>query len=302
MAYDVVSFGSAVVDTFVNTDVSNKNKFLHYPIGAKMLIKDLHFDVGGGGTNTAVAFARFGLKTGCISAVGDDNNGRMILDLLKNEKVSFLGPVRKGEKSGYSVILDSKDKDRTILTYKGVNNQIRGSDIRKFKTRWLYFSSLLETSFETQKALAVELVKSGVKLAFNPSSYHIKNENLTRLLKVTYVLILNREEAEMLAKKNKLKGDVLFSLPELGPKIVVVTDKDNRVRCYYDRKEYNILPHKNVRVVERTGAGDAFASGFVAGLVAGHQIENCLALALEESEAVIGHFGAKNDLIRRRLK
>ena len=56
MRFDVVSFGSAVVDTFVNTDVSTKNNFLHYPIGAKMLITDLHFDVGGGATNTSVAY------------------------------------------------------------------------------------------------------------------------------------------------------------------------------------------------------------------------------------------------------
>ena len=85
MKFDIVSFGSAVMDVFVETDVSEKKGFMNYPVGGKMLIKDLKFDVGGGGTNTAVAFSRLGLKTGCICEFGKDENGRKILDLLKKE-------------------------------------------------------------------------------------------------------------------------------------------------------------------------------------------------------------------------
>jgi len=70
---------------------------MNYPVGGKMLIKDLKFDVGGGGTNTAVAFSRLGLKTGCICEFGKDENGRKILDLLKKEKVKFLGKIVGGE-------------------------------------------------------------------------------------------------------------------------------------------------------------------------------------------------------------
>jgi ribokinase len=302
MNFDIVSFGSAVIDAFVNTDVSNKNNFLNYPVGEKMLVNNLHFDIGGGGTNTAVAFSRLGLKTGCISALGDDNNGKIILKLLKKEKINFLGPIKKRKLSGYSVILDSKDKDRTILTYKGVNNEIYFSEIKKFNAKWIYYSSLLEKSFQTQKKLANLLVRKGTKLAFNPSSYHIENEDLTKILKSTSILILNKEEAESLAKKHKKTKDCLYSLSELGPEIIVITDKNNPVRCLYNQKEYNITPHKNIKVVERTGAGDAFASGFVAGIVAKKDINYCLRLGIEESEAVIGHFGAKNNLIKKSLK
>jgi ribokinase len=61
------------------------------------------------------------------------------------------------------------------------------------------------------------------------------------------------------------------------------------------------MPHK-IKVVERTGAGDAFASGFVAGRVVGKTIPECLKLGLEEGESVLRHFGEKNNLIRRKLK
>ena len=299
MKFDVITFGSAVVDVFVNTDISEKRNFISYPVGSKILIKELRFDIGGGGTNTAVAFSRFGLKTGCICGIGDDSDGEEILSLLKKEKITFLGKQEKKAKSGYSIVLDSKEKNRTILTYKGVNDNLSLDEInlKEIKTKWLYYSSLLGQSFETQKKLARILKKKGTKLAFNPSSYLIKRVNLDSILKLCDILILNKKEARMLTK-NK---DLLVGLNKLGPKIVIITDKSNLIGCYDGVKKYFLRPN-NIKVVERTGAGDAFASGFVAGLIKGKSIEYCLKLGLRESESVIRYFGAKNNLLRMKLK
>jgi sugar/nucleoside kinase (ribokinase family) len=81
----------------------------------------------------------------------------------------------------------------------------------------------------------------------------------------------------------------------------VITNRDKEVSAYDGEKFYSIIPHK-LKVIERTGAGDAFASGFVAGQMIGKSIENSLKLGLEESESVIKHKGAKIGLIRRKLK
>lgn len=303
MKFDVVSFGSAVVDVFIKTDISEKKGFMNYPIGEKILIKELKFDVGGAGTNTAVAFSRFGLKTGCICEFGNDENGKRIKILLKKEKVKFLGKTVHGELTGYSAILDSKGGDRTILTYKGANDEVSLSDISRFKAKWLYFSSLLGKSFETQKRLAIKLKEKGTKLAFNPSSYQIKNMNLSPLLKLTDILILNKEEAEMLLKKNNSKEkDLLKGLHKLTKGIVIITDKDELITCYDGNKKYSLVPHKNIKVVERTGAGDAFASGFVAAQIVNKPIQESLELGLNESESVIQYFGAKNKLLKINLK
>ncbi len=303
MKFDVVSFGSAVVDVFIHTDISETKGFMHYPVGEKILIKKLKFDVGGAGTNTSVAFSRLGLKTGCISELGKDENGDRILKMLREERVKFLGRVVKGELTGYSAILDSKGGERTILTYKGASDEISPSDIMKFKTRWLYFSSLLGKSFETQKKLALRMKEKGTKIAFNPSSYQIKSLNLNSLLKITDILILNKEEGEMLLRKNNIREkDTLRGLYSLTKGIVVITDKNKLISCYDGNRKYSLIPHKNIRVVERTGAGDAFASGFVGGQIAGFTIEKSLELGLKESESVIQHFGAKNNLLRMKLK
>jgi len=299
MKFDVVSFGSAVVDVFIGTDVYEEKNFISYPVGGKILIKDLKFDIGGGGTNTAVAFSRLGFKTGCICKIGNDENGRKIREVLKKERVSFLGKAVEGELTGYSVILDSKGGDRTILTYKGANNKINFEDVGKFKSKWLYLSSLLGASFETQKKLAVVMKKRGTKIAFNPSSYLIKNKNLFSILKITDVLILNKEEAGMLVGRKE--KDLLKGLHNLTKGIVVITDKDKLIACYDGKEKYFLKPN-NVKVVERTGAGDAFASGFVAGRIVGKPIRECLKLGLRESESVIRYFGAKNNLLRFKLK
>lgn len=88
---------------------------------------------------------------------------------------------------------------------------------------------------------------------------------------------------------------------ELGPKIIVITDKNNLISCSDGNEDYFLKPNK-VKVVERTGAGDAFASGFVAGMIVGKTIPESLKLGLKESESVIRYFGAKNKLLRMKLK
>ena len=305
MKFDVITFGSGVVDVFIDTDVYEKGKFMCYPVGEKILIKNLKMDVGGGGTNTAVAFSRLGLKTGWIGRVGDDFYGKKILNLMKKEKVRFLGKIGENEISGCSIILDSKANDRTILTYKGTNDEINFNDIKlNIKTKWLYFSSLLGKSLQTQKRLASLLFSKGVKLALNPSSYLIKSKNISKLIKLSEVIILNKEEGQMLLEKyDNKENNLLNGISSLGPKIVVITNKDKKISCFdsYNNKKYYLMPHK-IKVVERTGAGDAFASGFVAGLIVGKPIMECLKLGLKESESVIKYFGAKNKLLRMNIK
>ena len=156
--FDIITFGSAVVDIFVETDLKSKGKFVAYPVGSKILVEDMKFSIGGGGTNTAVAFSRLGLETGYIGKIDRDFGGKQILELLEKERVGFVGKMEDKHEGigGYSIILDSKGNDRTILTYKGINDDLKFSEIKleNIKTKWLYFSSLLGDSFKTQEKLA----------------------------------------------------------------------------------------------------------------------------------------------------
>lgn len=297
MGFDVVTFGSAMMDAFVETDTKEANGYLQIPYGCKQLMKSLFFEIGGGGTNTAVAFSRLGLKTGYIGKVGKDKNGESVLNMLKKEKITFLGKVTSGETSGFSVVLISRDRHRSILAHKGINNTISKKDVKSFQTKWLYFSSMMKQSFKTQLNLAKEYKKKDVKIAFNPSEYLIGKEDLKPLLKIIDVLIVNKEEASLLTKeKDPLKG-----IHKLGPKIVAITDERRTVYCYDGNKVYKITP-KKTKVADKTGAGDAFSAAFVAGLIKNKSIEYSLKLGVEEARSVVRYMGAKNILLRRKIK
>jgi ribokinase len=229
--------------------------------------------------------------------MGRDANGKTISDMLKKEKVAFLGKESNEETSGFSVVLISKEHHRSILVYKGINNTISENDVKKFDTEWLYLSSMMKQSFQTQLNLAKRLKERCVKIAFNPSEYLMGNENVKALLKFVDVLILNKEESELLTKEK----DRLGGLQKLGPKIIVITDGENQVYCRDGEKNYIFKP-KKIKVVDKTGAGDAFSAGFVAGLIKNKPIEFCLKLGAREAEGAIKHIGAKNNLLRMKLR
>ncbi len=299
--FDIITVGSALLDTFVSTELGeikkDNKKLIAYPVGSKILIKDLKFLIGGGGTNTAVSFSRLGFKTAFLGKIGNDKNGDEILNLLKKEKVKFIG-VREGI-TGYSIILDSKEHNRTILTYKGTSDKLKYKEIslNKLKTSWFYFSSMLSDSLITQKDLIKFASWADIKIAFNPSMYQIRKDinSVKTILKKTSILVLNKEEASLLVKKKKIE-DILEFSHLLGPKIVCVTDGKRNIYAYNGSLMYTLKPH-DLKIKERTGAGDSFASGFVAGFIKEDEIEFALQLGLANAESVVKYFGAKNKLL-----
>ncbi|MEA3378659.1 MAG: carbohydrate kinase family protein [Nanoarchaeota archaeon] len=295
--YDIICVGSNAIDIFTNTELKEKShkhqRFIAYPSGSKILIKDTKFTTGGGGTNTAVTFSRLGLNTGYLGKVGNDYFGNMVLEELKKEKIDFLG-VRSKKKNSFSIVLDSKEHNRTILVFKGASSNLEFKEVKKsnLKTKWFYFSSQLKQSWQTQIKLVKFAKKQKIKVAFNPSQYLIKKQNIKPILKNIEILILNKDEAKLLTKKR----DLLKELYAMGPKIVCITNGKKGITLYNGEYKYKLKPHK-MKVKERTGAGDAFASTFVAAIIKNISIEEALKIALTNSESVIRYYGAKNRLL-----
>ncbi len=303
--YDIITLGSATVDVFVKTTKPEIVKHRQhddvcYAIGQKVLVEDLHVDTGGGGTNTAVAFSRFGLKTGWIGKLGNDLHAKTVLDEMKRERVDFLGAHGKGM-TGYSVILTGLEHDRTILAYKGVNDQLTTKDVpwNKFKTRWLYCSAMMGASFETLKRAVAFAKKHGIKYAFNPSMY-LAQQGIKKLKPIVQdcdLLVLNREEAQALLGVQQRCVEMLPELQKYA-KIAVITDGPKTAHAYNGFLHYQIEP-PHIKVVETTGAGDAFAAGMLVGLVHKKDIADALQYGMAESCSVIQHVGAKQRLLSR---
>jgi ribokinase len=304
--YDVITVGSATVDALVKTEfcemIHNKRKedCIAYPVGAKILIKELILTIGGGGTNTAVALSRLGHKTAFLGKIGIGENSRRIINKLKKEKVNTSLIIRsKTGRTGYSIVLDSKEHDRTILTFRGSNSNLRFNEIKlkKLNTKWFYFSSMTQQSFKTLEKLANHAAKNNIKIAFNISSYLAKKGKnyLKNILKKVNILVLNKEEAMLLVGKGYVKAQ-FKKINKLGPEIIAITDGKNGVYVYENNYIYQGKSH-NIQVIETTGAGDSFASSFLCGIIRKNNIEFAMKLGMTNAESVIQHHGAKEKLL-----
>lgn len=309
--YDVITFGSATIDTFVDTfdrkHLKNSQKrYKHtitYPVGDKILINELHTTIGGGGTNTALTFARFGHKTAYCGCIGNDPNAELVKAFLKDENIEFLGHTAN-DKTAYSIILDSIEHDRTILTYKGASdkldyNKLNIKEISKAKV--FYFSSLLHKSYETQKKLIKLAKKNNILVVFNPSSYQAVQgyKKLKDVLQDTNCLILNKEEAQDLLgnttpKCNQLLLDLKKYLAEKAT--TIITDAGNGSYAYDGKNAIKAIPNPK-KIAETTGAGDAFASAYISAILKGHDMEHSLKLATANAQSVITNKGAKEIIL-----
>lgn len=297
--HDVTVVGSATIDMFIDTSYklfSKKENSINLPLGSKILVDDIKFCTGGGATNVAVALSRLGLKTACIAKIGLDHNSHMILNELKKEKVMSYITKERG-KTGFSVILDAVGRDRTVLFYQGVNNKLRYNEIKKnLKTRWFYFSSMVDESYKTLEKLSDYAKKNNIKILFNPSTYLAKKSYhfLKKVIDNTDILILNREEASLITKKSNI-NEMLETIYDYGVKTAVITDGENG-NWAYNGRHYR-LEAGHIKVIETVGAGDAFASGFLAAIIKKNSIELGLKIGRANAESVIKYYGAKNILL-----
>ncbi|WP_237750995.1 carbohydrate kinase family protein [Gallaecimonas xiamenensis] len=305
--YDMVTLGSATVDLFADTDSElvqietrhSLEKLIAYPLGGKILIKDLNVTVGGGGTNSAVAFARQGLKTAFLGKVGDDAQGQQVLDELAKEGVDFVGA--RGGQTGLSVILDSIHDDRTILAFKGASDHLSLAEANLPPSRWLYCSAMLGQSLDTMKAL---LAKTQAKVAFNPSSYLARQglAALAPILSAVAVLVLNKEESAMLLGLDEHQQHSLDQLlaalyQALPGKTLAITDGAEGLLATDGQVKVVAKPRDGLAIVETTGAGDACASGLVAALARGQELADAVRAGMLNAESVLAFKGAKNRLL-----
>lgn len=305
MTYDIISVGSTAVDLFLNCE-SNRVTFersgdrICMPLGAKILIDQCCSAVGGSATNSSTSFKRLGLQAGVISKLGNDPYATLVLNHLKQEGIRFMGTQAPGN-TGLSVIISGVKHDRTILVHKGNNNKLKKTDLpKRLNTRWFYFGSALEDTWATQKHLANYAKKNNIKILFNPSHYVAKQgiAKLKPVLSATNILILNKEEARALTNIRKEIPGLLKHLQEHVP-IVVITNGAKGAHAYNGIAMHAIKP-KDVPVTDPTGAGDAFASGFLASIIHGNDIPTALKWAAAQANNILGEYGTTNTLLTKQ--
>ncbi len=311
--YDIITIGSATRDVFLSSkhfQVIKSPKFFTgkaecFTLGTKIPVEDIAFTTGGSGTNTVTTFVRQGFKGGAIVRVGDDLGGSAIIEELKKAKIdtSFV-QVDKKNHTAYAVILIVSTGERTILVFRGAGEKLNDKEVNwsKVRARWIYLASLGGNLNFVKKAVVIKK-KYKIKLVWAPGGADLRLgfKKLQPYLKFIDVFSCNQEEAaKLLGISYKKEKQIFKKFDEVIEGIAVMTKGPRGVSVSDGKYLYKAEVFKEQKVMDRTGAGDAFGSGFVAGLVQTNKIEEAIRLGTANATSVVEYVGAKEGILTKQ--
>jgi len=308
--FEIITFGSATWDIYlklekehlIKSDKVVSGTAVGFDLGAKIDINDMYFSFGGGGMNTAHTFKKQGFKVAYCGSVGSDIPGKEIISEMESRGIGTEF-IQKNEKpTNNSIILLSPDNERTVLAYRGASEDLNKEEILwgAMSPSWFYLAPLSGKLSSLTEDIVDFAKKNKIKVAINLGNSQIAlgKEKLEPMLKKADVLLLNLEEASLLTgvdKKDEM--GIMRELNSIHPGINTVTKGPEGVLV----SEEDVLIEASsckVKVVDKTGAGDAFGSGFIAGLIKSNMdLEWAIKLGIANSVSCIQVRGAVNGLL-----
>lgn len=300
----IISVGAAVQDVLLSGKVfkaqSEDGELVEeFKLGEKYEVDEVTFSTGGGATNGAVTFARQGLESKFIGKIGHDPAGDAVISDLKKDRVDVHDVFySKDLKTGYSSILVSPKGERVVLVHRGASTNFEKKDfnLKAVEGDWLFITSLAG-SLDVIEMLINDAKAKHMKVALIPGSGELKQAHkLVKLIKGVDVVSANKEETQQLIKGETIE-ELAVNLAKYTGGIGVVTDGPNGVAASDGQKGCRAGMYEDVPVIDRLGAGDAFASGFVAGIAKGWPIEDAIVLGSANSTSVVSYIGAKTGIL-----
>lgn len=307
---DFLAVGDIVVDAFItlkdahiHSKLDNIASELCVSFGDKIPYESVEVVYAvGNSPNAAVSAARLGLSSTLLASVGADENGKKCLESLKKDGVDteYIA-IEKNLETNYHYVLRF-GVERTIL--------VKHQDFPKFlpknlpEIKWIYLSSLGSNTLKYHQEILDYLKEhKETRLAFQPGTFQMKLglEKLSEIYKRSDIFFCNLEEAQRIL--NVSDGDVkilIKKMHHLGPKIVCISDGPNGAYASDGENIFYVPQYPDTgTLVDRTGAGDAFASTFTAMIASGKKIEEALAYAPINSMSVVQYIGAQKGLLNK---
>jgi sugar/nucleoside kinase (ribokinase family) len=317
--YEVICVGSTSKDVFFPTDegviietpedITSKEK-IAFEMGGKFLANNRYESVGGVAANIASGLGRLGRHVACYSKVGTDEMGRWALDRLKENgvstKVLFSDATVKTDLSAIVVI--EQNGERIIFHNRDANEKLEIIEEKLLDTEWLFVSALNGDWKGNLRKLLEMRKRHHLKFAFNPGQHNIKEDPrlVLQAIRQADVLFLNKDEAIELImdSENPLSADelddeafLLETLHEIGADVIGMTDGKRGAWSYDGIQMWHCPIRTRTGVVDSTGCGDAFGSGFFNALLDGASIDKALRCGIAQSGSVVGFYGAIEGLL-----
>lgn len=305
---DLLAIGDTKLDIFMDLGdearvackKSTRECELHIQYGQKIPARSATLLPAGSAMNVAIGVRRLGKQTGLETTMGDDPTSLLTQTLLKKERIDNSRiRIKKAAQSSVSTILNFEGESTIVSAH----THLPYSKDPHTDVGCVFVGELGTEANRLYPHLMRQRRKNQFLLAVNPGRAELKEraDTLLNLLAEADILFLNRSEAERLTESRPKSIPRLFaSLTSLAPNaLLVVTDGQHGAYASVDGHTWHapMFPGKRI---EATGAGDAFASGFLAALLFGHPVQTALAWGSVNSASVVGHIGGQDGLLSKR--
>ena len=313
MSKKILGIGNAIVDVFAKVDDSflSKNQLVK---GSMKLIEKSEFEnlkkkikiekieAGGSVANTMAGIAYLKGNSYFIGKINCDEFGKIYKKSLKKINVNFCYSEKiESLPTGASIIFITPDSERTMCTYLGISSQLSKNDINEthikdyelvFLEGYLWDKGLSEEMFKHVIHLAK---KNNVKIAMSLSDVFCvkrhKSDFLKLLINDLNILIGNENEVIELMQKNNLQ-DSINEINKIN-KIIIITRSADGSLAIVNNKIIEVKSVKVEKILDLTGAGDLFASGFLKEFLDQSDIKKCLIRGSELASKIIQKIGAR---------
>lgn len=299
--YDLISIGSISIDLYFKGDTLTKkdNRFF-LAIGGKYVCDYFYETVGGGGANVAIGCSRLGLNTAVVGKVGENVFKQIIIQKLIQRGVSTEFLILDEDFLNISAILLAENGERTIIHYLTPHESLNLDEITKknlLKTKMVYMGNLPNISFEERINLLKIFKKNNIPVAVNLGVSDCRRplKEIISLLKLTDIFIVNTHEFADLVKLEYQKIDWrknCLDFLKLYHLILVITDGENGSYLYTKENLYYQKAIKPKKIIDTTGAGDAFTSGFLASYLQQKNLKKAMETAAFEATKILEKIGA----------
>lgn len=295
----ILTIGDSTIDKIFSVDrqdaaliVNKRNleKEICFNYGEKIPITGIKTEFGGSALNTAIGFSRLGIKTHISTIVGNDEEGKEILSFLNAKKVLLSGSAVSGNTNQAFIVL--YDDERTIFSFHEKRDYTK---LRVPETQWIYFASAAKGSQILVDQVTAR-AQAGTKVVFNPGSWELEKFDLFKpMLKHLEFFVINKDEADLIVGRTNIRSQIK-KIQDMGAKNIVITAGKNGAYIAANDKQFHMDIFAS-EVVDPTGAGDAFASGFIGAIIHSKSVTSAAKWGMINSSSVISTVGATGGLL-----
>lgn len=305
---DLIAVGDATKDVFVdiheatlNCTLNHQTCLLCFNYADKIPVKNVtQVPVAGNAANAAVGSARLGHTSSLLAIIGDDTEGRDLMEALRKEDVDTRAiRIDKTHGTNYSTVLNFRG-ERTILVYHQPRKYVFPA--KPPQTKWMYYTSIGQHHERFEKDMLAYLARHPkTNLLFNPGTHQLRRKlkALRPVIKRSEIFIINKEEAAfLLGDTNSHIPNLMVRFRQIGAHRVIITDGADGSWACEDGHAW-FLPMFPGKAIERTGAGDAYATGVANALIEGCPLPEALRWGTANAQSVVHEIGPQRGLLNR---